>query len=89
MCEVIALEQQWLARGPRERVGEAIPEIQPRRMPAPFAEIPVGLPRDPRLRLGDGLDFELCLSDEIIKAPAGDRVVTGVDDDRCFDKIGR
>ena len=88
MGEVIALEQQWLARDPGEGIGEAIAEIQPRRMAASFAEIPVRLPRDPCLRLRDGLDFELCLSHEIIKAPTGDRVVTGVYDDRCFDEIG-
>ena len=88
MGEVIALEQQWLARDPGEGIGEAIAEIQPRRMAASFAEIAVRLPRDPCLRLRDGLDFELCLSHEIIKAPTGDRVVTGVYDDRCFDEIG-
>jgi hypothetical protein len=87
--EVSALEQQWLARDPRQRVGKAISEIQPRRMPASFAKIPIRLPRDPCLHLRDRLDFKLRLSHEIIKAPAGNRVVTGVDDNRCFDEIGR
>jgi hypothetical protein len=89
MGEILALEQQWFAADPRQRISEAIPEIETSRMAAASTEIPVGLPRDPSLPLGNWLDFEAGFADQIIEAPAGDRVAATVHDNRSLDEIDR
>ena len=89
MREIITLEQQRLARGPRKGVGKATPEIQPRWMPAASTEIPVGFARDPCLGFGNWLDDKLGFFDEIVKAAAGDRIAASVNNDCRFDEIDR
>jgi hypothetical protein len=48
--KIVALEQQRLAASAGERVGEAVAEIQARRMPGALAEITIGGARDLGLR---------------------------------------
>jgi len=86
--EIIALEEQRLAGCPRQSIGEAVTEIEPRRMSAAFAEIPVGVTRDPCLSLGHRFDDKLRLPHEILKASAGNRITARIDDDRGFDEVG-
>ena len=47
--KVLALVEQWLPSLHRQRIGEAIAEIQLGRMAAVFAEIAIGLTGDARL----------------------------------------
>lgn len=68
-------------------ISEAIPEIQTRRMTAALAEIAVCFAGNPRLGLGNRLNDELCLSEEIVKPPAGYRISASVDDRGCLDVI--
>jgi hypothetical protein len=68
-------------------VGEAIPEIQTRRMPAALAEIAVGFAGNSCLGLGNRLDNELCLSEEIVKPSARDGIPAFIDHNCCLDVI--
>ena len=58
-------------------------------MPAASAEIPKGFARDPRLHLGNGLDDQLRLADEIVKTAADDRIMASVNNYRSFEEISR
>ena len=57
-------------------------------MSAVFSEIAVGLARYPRLGFSHGLDDDLYFLDEIVEAPAGDRIATSVNHERGFDEVG-
>jgi len=46
MPEVVALPQHRLPLVPRQGIAEAVPEVQPRRVPAALSEIPISLARD-------------------------------------------
>jgi hypothetical protein len=64
--EIISLEQQRFTRFPGERVGEAVPEIQPGRMPA-LTEIEIGLASDLRLVKSNGRDLYSRTPDKSVK----------------------
>src|SRR5260370_14162910 len=70
MPKIVPLEQDWLAHRPCKSVGEAVAEIQPCRVPAALAEIPIRFARDPRLGLRNRLDAHPPFADEIVKPPA-------------------
>jgi hypothetical protein len=72
--KIITFKQQRLALILGERISEAIAKIQPSRIAAALAEIPVGFTGDLRLLLGDGLDDDACLGNGFIEPAAGDRV---------------
>ena len=57
--EVLSFEQKRLSFGFRQRVGEAISEIQFGGMAAHFAEVAIGLTRYASLRFGDRLNRDL------------------------------
>ncbi len=86
--EVVALEQERLAARAGERVDEAIAEVEPRRMTAPLAEIAIGGAGDLGLLAGHRLDDDADLGDGFVKAPAGDRASSAVDDDGGFEVVG-
>src|SRR5579864_7809058 len=69
--EIVALEQQRFGSRASERVGEAVAEIEARRMPAAAAVIAVGLARDVDLFLGDRLDSHAQLGHQIVEAASG------------------
>ncbi len=87
MREIIALEEQRFAGGPRQSVGEAITEIEPRRVSAALAEIPIGFTRDPRLSLGHRFDDKLRLPQQILKASAGNGIAACLDKGRGSTKL--
>ncbi|HXY77908.1 MAG TPA: hypothetical protein VEH47_03795, partial [Candidatus Acidoferrales bacterium] len=88
MYKIMTFKQQGLAFILGERISEAIAKVQPSRMAAAFAEIPVGLTRDSRLRLGYGLNVDACLFDEFIEPAAGNRIPATIDNDSGFKEIG-
>ena len=47
MGEVVAREEQWLAGVSRQRIGEAVTQVQASRVAAALAEVPVRRTRDP------------------------------------------
>ena len=57
-------------------------------MPAAFTEITIGLARHSRLNLSDGFNRNVRFVDEIIEAPAGDRIAASVDHKGGFNKVG-
>jgi hypothetical protein len=77
--EIVALEQQRLSSAPRQRVGEAVAEIQSRPMSAAPAEIAVGFASHVRLNFIQRLDDDARLAQQIIKAPADDRITPSID----------
>jgi Transposase len=87
VCEIIALEQYRFASHLSQGIGEAIPEIQTRRMSAPLAEIAVGFAGNPRLGLSNRLNDELCLSEEIVKPSARNGISASIDDNCGLDVI--
>jgi hypothetical protein len=89
VSEIGTFEQQGFAPCSREGIGETIPEIYSRSVPAAPAEIPIGFARDPRLRLGNGLDDQLRLADEIVKTAADDRITASVKNYGSFEEISR
>src|SRR5258708_28127433 len=74
MPKIVPLEQDWLAHRPCKSVGEAIAEIQARRVPAALTEIPIRFARDPRLGLRNRLDAQPRFAEEIVKPPARNRI---------------
>src|SRR5258708_31387649 len=74
MPKIVPLEQDWLAHRPCKSVGEAVAEIQPCRVPAALAEIPIRFARDPRLGLRNRLDAHPRFAEEIVKPPARNRI---------------
>src|SRR5208282_694343 len=85
--EVIALEQNRLARGFGKGIGEAVAKIQPGRVPAPLAEIAIGFARNPRLGFGNRLDDDIGLLKELVKPPAGHRIAASINHDCGLDVI--
>src|SRR5918996_503435 len=61
--EIVALEQQRLARGPRERVGECVADVQTGGVAAP-AEATEGFTSDLGLIGGDRRDLDRRLAQE-------------------------
>lgn len=70
MSEVVALPQQGLTCVERERVGEAIAEIQPSTVTTSLAEVEVRLPGQSRVTFGHWLDDELRFPKQFVKAAA-------------------
>ncbi len=87
MYKIITFKQQRFAGSLGESISEAIAKIQLSRMPAAFAEIPVGLARDTRLSFCDRLDNDTSLGDEFIEPAAGNRVPAPIDNNRRFEEI--
>src|ERR1700732_1450979 len=85
--EIVALEQQRLSSAPRQRVGEAVAEIQSRPMSATPAEIAVGFASHVRLNFIERLDDDARLAQQIIKAPADDRIAPSIDHDSGLNVI--
>ena len=81
MPEIVALPKHRLPLLPRQRVAKTVPEVQPRTVPAAFAEVPVSLPRNLCLRFGDRHDLDLESLDELIDFLAHNRAPPAVDDD--------
>src|SRR5260370_23656185 len=79
MAEVVSLEQQGFSGSFRQRVCEAVPEVQSGLVAAAFAEVPVGVPGDAGLIEGHRLDAQFRGFDELVEATAGDRVPARVD----------
>ena len=61
MGEVAALEEERLGLVLGKRIGEAIAQVELRRMAAAFAEIAIGVPCDSSLEFGHGLNDDLRL----------------------------
>src|SRR5574341_704361 len=78
--EIPTLEEQRLSCNLCERVGEAVAEIQFRRVSTASAEITVVVTRDPRLRLGDRVNGNLCFLQQIVNAAAGNGIAAAIDD---------
>jgi hypothetical protein len=72
--KIVAFEQQRLAAVARQGVGNATAELQTRRMAAASAEIAVGFASDLSLLFIERLDDDARLTQQIIKAPADDRI---------------
>jgi hypothetical protein len=72
--EITTFEQQRFTICLGQRIGETVAEIQPCRMSAAFAKIPVGLTCDFRLYFRDRFDPQFRRCDELIKSPSGDRI---------------
>lgn len=85
--KIVAFEQQRFPGDLRQGVGKAIAEIKPCWMAASLTEIAICLSRNSSLRFGDRLNSYLSLFDQIIEAPAGDRITACVYDECGFDKI--
>ena len=67
MHKVVALIKHRLALIPRQRIAEAVAEVEPRRMPAAFAIIAIGLPGNPCLFCGDWLDHDVCIFNQVVQ----------------------
>ena len=89
VLKISAYEQQRFTGGFCEGVSKAIAEIQFCRMSAAFTEIPISVPGEPGLTFADRFDEDSCLSEQVIKAAAGDWITAAIDDHRGFDKIHR
>jgi hypothetical protein len=87
--EVITFEEQRFTHDLGECVGEAIPEVQLRRMSTAFAKITVGITRNARLSFRYRFYNHIGLSHEVIEAATCHRISAPIDDDRGFDEIGR
>ena len=70
MSKIVTLEQDWLTHRLCKSVGEAVAEIQPRRVSAALAEIPIRFARNPRLGLGNRLDAQRRFAEEIVPVTA-------------------
>lgn len=79
--EIVADEQQRLARRPRQRVGETVAEIQPGTMPGSLPEVLVGGAGDADVLGRHRHRFDTCQRDEIVEAATEDRVAIGIHDD--------
>ena len=89
MLKAVAFPEHRRAQVDRQRIREAIPEVQPGPVAAAFAEIGVGLAGQAGLALGHRLDHELGFFDEFVKRSANDRVTLGAQDDPAFEVAGR
>ena len=87
MYKIITFKQQWFAGSLGKSISEAIPKIQLSRMPATFAEIPIGFACDFRLSFGDRLDNDACLGNEFIEPAARNWVPAPIDNNRRFEEI--
>lgn len=65
--KVIAYEKQWLVKILRQRVGEAVTEVESGRVAAALAKSPVGLTSYSHLLERDGYDRKSEPSDQGIK----------------------
>src|SRR5580658_3136980 len=80
MAEVVSFEQQGFPGSFRQRVREAVPEVQSGLVAAAFAEIPVRVPGDASLIKGHRLDSQFRGLNELVEATAGDWITARVDD---------
>ena len=83
--EVLALEQKGLPRCFRKRIGEAVAEVQPRRVVA-LAKSPPSPARGLRMGRGDRLQLNRRFFQECIKLMAGGGAAATLKDDCCFQK---
>jgi hypothetical protein len=88
MPKVIAFPEQRLALVERQRVREAIAEVQTGRVATTLTEICVGLPGQAGMALGHRLDRYLGFLDQFVQTSANDRVTLGVEDDPAFEVAG-
>ena len=86
-AEIVSFEQERLARHPRQRVGEAVAEIQPCRKAA-FAEIMESLSRQMRLLNCDGLDHDSSPPEEHVALAKGLGSGLTFDNNGEFDEVG-
>jgi hypothetical protein len=87
VAEVVSLEQQCFSGGLRQGIREAVAEVEAGCVAAALPEIAIGVPGDTSLVMGHRFDTQLRDIDELIKAPAGDRIAARVDDDRGLQVI--
>ena len=85
--EIITFEQEGFFRRLCQRVCEAVSEIQPRGVSAPFAEIAVGFTGNPRLEFRYGVDSKMCLAEKIVESAARDRISAPIDNHSRFHEI--
>jgi hypothetical protein len=88
MAEVVSLEEQSFSGGFRQRVCEAVAEVQAGLVTAALPEIAIGRPGDTSLVMCHRFYLQFRDVDELIEAPAGDRVTARVDDDRGLQVVG-
>ena len=70
LAEIVPFEEQRFACRLGESVGETVAEVQLRRVPATFAEVAIGLPRDSGLRFRHWLDYQVGRPQQVVKAAA-------------------
>ena len=85
MGEIIPLKQDRFASHLGQGIGETVPKVQTRRVPAALPEITVGFPSNSRLSFRNRFGYELSLPEKIVKPPARDRISAPIDDHRCLD----
>jgi len=81
VAEAVALPEQGFVLVLRERVREAVPEVQPGRVAAVASEIPLCTPRQSCLAGGDIGDLDVECGEKIIEASCRARVVPVVQND--------
>ena len=89
MREVVALEQQRLIGVDRERIGEAVAEVEPGRMPRCFAEVAICLPGDAGLGWSDGGNLDPHCGQERIQPARGCGIALAVDHDARLQIVAR
>lgn len=89
MPEVVTLPQQWFTKVGRQRVGEAVSEVQTGGMPAALAEVGVGLSSQASLSFSNRLDDKAGFGEEFIERSADERITLGVENYPAFEVGGR
>jgi hypothetical protein len=82
--EIRSLKKQRFVHLFRQRVGEAVSEIQSRFVAA-FAEVTVGLSRNLSLFESNGLNLNRSITQKIVQSPAQHGISIAVSDDSGFD----
>jgi hypothetical protein len=88
-AEILAPEQERLAGGLGERVGEAVTEVQPCGASAPSPVGAMGAAGEMRLLGRDRLDPDPRLLDQVVGGAARDRAASHVDAHRGLDEVDR
>jgi hypothetical protein len=83
----MALKQERLGHFLRQSVGKAITKIEFRAMSSSFPEIAISFARNASLLHGDDFDYDICLTQQLVKTPPRYWITTTLDDGRCFDVI--
>src|ERR1035441_2409677 len=84
MPEIVALPQHRLPLLARQRIGEAVAEVQPGRVAAAFAKVAVGLPGNLRLRGRHRLDDDPGVFYDLVEAGAQPGISVPIGHDGCL-----